>query len=67
MDANTRTLKDVLEGDRLFHIPVYQRPYVWTRDRQWEPLWEDVESTALRLVGGSNDRPRQRSALLQGR
>lgn len=50
MDANTRTLKDVLEGDRVFQIPVYQRPYVWDRDRQWAPLWEDVESTALRLV-----------------
>lgn len=50
MEANTRTLKDILEGDRVFRIPVYQRPYVWDRDRQWEPLWEDVESAALRLV-----------------
>jgi len=49
MDAETKTLRRVLRGDRRFLIPVYQRPYVWERERQWEPLWSDVESTALRL------------------
>jgi hypothetical protein len=23
-------------------VPLFQRPYVWSRDLQWEPLWEDV-------------------------
>jgi hypothetical protein len=23
-------------------IPLFQRPYVWSRDRQWQPLWEDI-------------------------
>ena len=50
MNADTHTLKDVLHGDRRFVVPVYQRPYVWSRERQWEPLWTDVESTAVRLV-----------------
>ena len=50
MKANTKTLKGVLQGDRVFQIPVYQRPYVWKQDRQWEPLWADVETTAIRLV-----------------
>ena len=27
-------------------IPPFQRPYVWTQDDQWEPLWEDVRSVA---------------------
>ena len=62
MKADTRTLKQVLQGDRRFVIPVYQRPYVWTRERQWEPLWSDVESTAVRLaearrVMHENERP----------
>lgn len=31
-------------------VPVYQRPYVWEQERQWEPLWNDVEATAVRLA-----------------
>lgn len=27
-------------------IPLFQRPYVWSRERQWQPLWEDI----VRLV-----------------
>lgn len=50
MKADTRTLQNVLRGDRRFLVPVYQRPYVWDRERQWEPLWADVESTATRLA-----------------
>lgn len=23
-------------------MPLYQRPYVWQEDDQWEPLWEDI-------------------------
>ena len=27
-------------------VPTFQRPYVWTQDDQWEPLWDDVRNTA---------------------
>ncbi len=50
MKADTRNLQQVMHGDRRFVIPVYQRPYVWEQEKQWEPLWSDVESTARRLV-----------------
>lgn len=50
MKAETRTIQQVLHGDRRFVVPVYQRPYVWERERQWEPLWQDIEATALRLA-----------------
>lgn len=50
MEAHPRTVKKLLQGDRRFIIPIYQRPYVWNRDRQWEPLWNDVETTAIKLV-----------------
>ena len=23
-------------------VPLFQRPYVWSKDRQWAPLWEDI-------------------------
>jgi uncharacterized protein with ParB-like and HNH nuclease domain len=50
MKADTSTLQQVMQGDRRFIVPVYQRPYVWDQERQWEPLWTDVESTARRLA-----------------
>jgi hypothetical protein len=31
-------------------VPLFQRPYVWTKDDQWEPLWQDVQAIAERLV-----------------
>ena len=33
-----------------YEIPRFQRPYVWSRDRQWVPLWVDVEHTADRVL-----------------
>lgn len=31
-------------------IPVFQRGYVWTLEKQLAPLWSDLEDRALRLV-----------------
>jgi hypothetical protein len=30
-------------------VPLFQRPYVWTREDQWEPLWEDIRGLLERL------------------
>jgi hypothetical protein len=24
-------------------VPLFQRPYVWSKELQWEPLWQDIE------------------------
>lgn len=55
MQADTYTIKDILVGERRFIIPPYQRPYVWERRRQWEPLWQDIEDTIARLADGRQD------------
>jgi Protein of unknown function DUF262 len=46
------TLQDLF-GDRIFYeVPIYQRPYVWNLDDQWQPLWEDISNLATaRLTG----------------
>lgn len=31
-------------------VPLFQRPYVWTEERQWRPLWEDVQAVAEGLL-----------------
>lgn len=55
MQANTRTIKEILLGEQRFTIPPYQRPYVWSRERQWQPLWADIEDTVLRLSEARKD------------
>ena len=33
-----------------YRIPVFQRPYAWGKERQWEPLWEDVRRIAEKRI-----------------
>lgn len=41
-------------------VPLFQRPYVWSKELQWEPLWQDIQrltelltkdSTATHFLG----------------
>ena len=38
--------KSLFQKDIRYTIPPFQRPYVWTHDNQWEPLWDDVRNVA---------------------
>ena len=55
MDVSILPLQKIFALDVQFRVPLYQRPYVWERDRQWEPLWDDVASLAERYL--STDTP----------
>lgn len=59
MEAETRTLTQLFQLDVRYVIPLYQRPYVWTREKQWEPLWEDIAIVAEHVFadGASSDSP----------
>lgn len=46
MDVSILPLQKIFALDVQFRVPLYQRPYVWDRDRQWIPLWEDVATLA---------------------
>lgn len=50
MDAKTYPLQDILKPERRYLIPTFQRDYEWTLDGQWRLLFEDLESTADRLL-----------------
>ena len=46
MNTNILTPKHLFQKDVHYVIPGFQRPYVWSHDDQWEPLWEDVRNVA---------------------
>lgn len=42
MDAGTKQLADILNGNRVLEVPYYQRSYVWKED-QWSRFISDME------------------------
>ncbi len=34
--------KDVFYNPTRLVVPLFQRPYVWSRETQWAPLWQDI-------------------------
>ncbi len=46
MNTDILTPKALFQKDIRYTVPSFQRPYVWTQDDQWEPLWDDVRNTA---------------------
>jgi hypothetical protein len=44
MKPATHTVNELFERDVRYVVPLFQRPYVWDEERQWEPLWEDIQT-----------------------
>ncbi|MCK4546367.1 MAG: DUF262 domain-containing protein [Candidatus Eisenbacteria sp.] len=57
MHAEDRTLGVVFETTVRFLVPLFQRPYVWKQNDNWEPLWESIRTAADRRLTGSTVRP----------
>ncbi len=55
MKADALTPRDLFEGKVQFEIPSFQRPYVWTEEDQWAPLWADVKRVAKALIAAEGD------------
>jgi hypothetical protein len=54
MQANTLTPQKLFEHQVRYVIPVFQRPYVWQIEKQWEPLWDDVRAVAEELLDSTS-------------
>ena len=46
MDVGVLSMNKLFGQNIRLLIPTFQRPYVWNKDEQWEPLWDDVRNTA---------------------
>lgn len=46
MDAKILDVHTLFSGPVSYQIPQFQRPYAWSQDDQWMPLWEDVRNVA---------------------
>ncbi|MFO0052238.1 MAG: DUF262 domain-containing protein, partial [Dolichospermum sp.] len=52
MQASETKLREIIQGDKQYIVPLFQRPYSWKKS-QWEALWNDI----LELCNTENPRP----------
>ena len=57
MKADAVPLLDLFEKKLRLEVPLFQRQYVWSREQQWEPLWEDVSRKFTEFIEGRSDGP----------
>ena len=57
MKANTLKLERIFDPTITYQVPLFQRPYVWTREANWEPLWEDIQALLVKRLLGDKVHP----------
>jgi hypothetical protein len=55
MDVGKPFVRDMFHPERQLSAPLYQRAYVWKKEKQWMPLWADICKQAQRLLDGHDD------------
>ncbi|HJR08565.1 MAG TPA: DUF262 domain-containing protein [Pyrinomonadaceae bacterium] len=55
MKANAAPLPAIFEKKLQLEAPLFQRQYVWKREQQWEPLWEDIARKFTEYLEGRKD------------
>jgi Uncharacterized conserved protein len=56
MKAGPVEIGTLLQNRNRYCVPIYQRKYVWTRDKQWEPFWQDIRTKAIERLAGRERR-----------
>jgi Protein of unknown function DUF262 len=56
MKAGPIEIGRLLQNRHRFCVPIYQRHYVWTRQKQWEPFWSDIRTKAIERLAGRDRR-----------
>jgi uncharacterized protein with ParB-like and HNH nuclease domain len=46
MKADPARVYDLFQIPRRYVVPLFQRSYVWSLERQWRPLWADISAKA---------------------
>ena len=57
MEANAAAVLDLFETKMQIEVPLFQRQYVWDRERHWNPLWEDISHKFAEYIEGRRDAP----------
>ena len=50
MKTDTHTPEHIFRAQQRLLVPLFQRPYVWNRELQWEPMWRDLKRVLSRYL-----------------
>ena len=50
MQPSYISVMNVFTQQTRYTVPLFQRPYVWKKEEQWQPLWDDVREAAERVL-----------------
>jgi hypothetical protein len=56
METQVRTPQMVFMQPQRLVVPLFQRPYVWNEENQWEPLWNDVVHVTDKVLTRPSER-----------
>ncbi len=57
MQPNYSSIGQVFSAQMRYTVPLFQRPYVWGKDEQWQPLWDDLSALADRVLSPPSHKP----------
>jgi uncharacterized protein with ParB-like and HNH nuclease domain len=57
VNANAVPVLVIFEKKMRLEVPLFQRQYVWQKNEQWEPLWEDLERKFCEQLEGRENAP----------
>jgi hypothetical protein len=57
MKSETNDVQQIFQDRRQYRVPFYQRAYVWSKEEQWEPLWNDIQDKAEARLNGQPPAP----------
>jgi hypothetical protein len=50
MKADKLTVNGLFDPNERREAPLFQRPYVWNQEHNWEPLWESIKALAAKRL-----------------
>ena len=57
MKADKLTVNGLFDPNERREAPLFQRPYVWKQESNWEPLWESIKDLAVKRLSETKVHP----------
>jgi Protein of unknown function DUF262/Protein of unknown function (DUF1524) len=57
MQPSYSSIGQVFSAQMRYTVPLFQRPYVWNKEEQWQPLWDDLRALADRVFAPPSHKP----------
>jgi hypothetical protein len=53
MNANKKSLGHIFDPSLRLVVPLFQRPYVWKQEANWQPLWDSIQDVVERRLSSA--------------